>query len=130
MTHPMKRKMEAARFWRDHLRDRCRRTPTTTSARRGLVAEIQLAVATYYSVPKNDLLIKTREPHIVRPRQIAMFLARRFTRRSFPWIGERFGGMDHTTVLHSVNRIAELSLHDVELRDDLEELSRRIVRDL
>lgn len=72
------------------------------------VADIVRAVAAHYRVREADILSQRRTRSIVRPRQVAMFLARELTPRSLPEIGRLIGGRDHTTVLHGVSKIGSL----------------------
>jgi chromosomal replication initiator protein len=95
-------------------------------ARRVRIEDIQRVVARHYSIPKTDLVSARRTQAIVRPRQIAMYLAKVMTPRSLPEIGRRFGGRDHTTVLHAVRKIDELAKSDSRLADDIELLKRQI----
>ena len=95
-------------------------------ARRVRIEDIQRVVARHYSIPKTDLVSARRTQAIVRPRQIAMYLAKVLTPRSLPEIGRRFGGRDHTTVLHAVRKIDELAKTDTRLADDIELLKRQI----
>ena len=81
---------------------------------------------TQLAVSKADLLSSRRTRTIVRPRQIAMYLAKILTPRSLPEIGRRFGGRDHTTVLHAVRKIEELINGDHTLADEIELLKRMI----
>ncbi len=67
-----------------------------------------------------------RSRSIARPRQIAMFLAKQLTQHSLPDIGRRFGGRDHTTVLHAVKKIDELCIIDKQFQDDVEFLRRML----
>jgi chromosomal replication initiator protein len=94
--------------------------------RRITIDEIQRKVADYYKVRMPDLLSARRSRDVARPRQIAMYLAKRMTPRSLPEIGRRFGGRDHTTVMHAIKRIDELRLTDSELENDLSILSRQL----
>lgn len=96
--------------------------------RRIRIEDIQKAVATHYNVSKHDLLSARRTRAIVRPRQIAMYLAKTMTPRSFPEIGKRFGGRDHTTVLHAVRKVEELRAADETLSHEIE-LLRRMIQD-
>ena len=82
-----------------------------------------MIVARHYNVSKADLLSSRRTRTIVRPRQIAMYLAKVLTPRSLPEIGRRFGGRDHTTVLHAVRKIEGL-IGDKTLADEIELLKR------
>ncbi len=96
--------------------------------RRIRIEEIQKVVARHYNVTKHDLLSARRTRTVVRPRQIAMYLAKTMTPRSFPEIGKRFGGRDHTTVLHAVRKIEGMVADDETLAQEIEFL-RRIIQD-
>jgi chromosomal replication initiator protein len=90
------------------------------------IEEIQRIVARHYNVSKSELLSNRRTRTIVRPRQIAMYLAKALTPRSLPEIGRRFGGRDHTTVLHAVRKIEGSAEADSKLSQELELLKRLI----
>jgi chromosomal replication initiator protein len=90
------------------------------------VEDIQRVVARHYNVPRSDLLSNRRTRIIVRPRQVAMYLAKMMTPRSLPEIGRRFGGRDHTTVLHAVRKIEEQMGSDAKLAQEMELLKRLI----
>ena len=92
--------------------------------RRVMIEEIQRIVARQYNVSRADLLSSRRTANVVRPRQIAMFLAKTLTLRSLPEIGRRFGGRDHTTVLHAVRKIESLVGNDNVLAEEIELLKR------
>lgn len=94
--------------------------------KRVTVDEIMQAVAKYYSLRMTDLLGPRRTRTIARPRQLAMYLAKTLTTRSLPEIGRRFGGRDHTTVIHAVKRIEALSDSDPQIADDLKSLMRTL----
>jgi chromosomal replication initiator protein len=79
------------------------------------VENIQKTVAEYFKIKVVDLFSPKRSRQIVRPRQIAMWLAKNLTSQSYPSIGEAFGGRDHTTVLHAVRTIDSLRGRDNEL---------------
>ncbi len=96
------------------------------ATRKVTVEDIQKAVSAYHGLKCNDLLSKSRSRDIVRPRQQAMFLARELTGRSFPDLARRFGGLDHTTVLHGCRRIAHLVSQDPGVREEVEELRRQL----
>jgi len=96
--------------------------------RRIRIEDIQKVVASHYNVSKQDLLSARRTRAIVRPRQIAMYLAKTMTPRSFPEIGKRFGGRDHTTVLHAVRKVEELAAADETLAQEIE-LLKRLIQD-
>jgi chromosomal replication initiator protein len=76
------------------------------------IEDIQRVVARQYNVSRADLLSSRRTANVVRPRQVAMYLAKVLTLRSLPEIGRRFGGRDHTTVLHAVRKIEALAGND------------------
>jgi chromosomal replication initiator protein len=88
------------------------------------IDEIQRKVADYYTVKLSDMMSARRAREVARPRQVAMYLAKKLTPRSLPEIGRRFGGRDHTTVMHAVKRIDELRAADRELDGDISHLSR------
>ncbi|WP_421725228.1 chromosomal replication initiator protein DnaA [Bauldia sp.] len=94
--------------------------------RRVRIEEIQVVVARHYNVSKADLLSSRRTRTIVRPRQIAMYLAKVLTPRSLPEIGRRFGGRDHTTVLHAVRKIEGMMAGDKTLADEIALLKQLI----
>ncbi len=92
--------------------------------RRVTIDEIQRHVADYFNVRLADLLSARRARAVARPRQVAMYLSKQLTARSLPEIGRKFGGRDHTTVMHAVKRIDELREIDAALDDDLQHLNR------
>jgi chromosomal replication initiator protein len=92
------------------------------------VEDIQRVVARHYNVPRTDLLSNRRTRMIVRPRQVAMYLAKMMTPRSLPEIGRRFGGRDHTTVLHAVRKIEDQIGCDVKMAQEME-LLKRLIQD-
>jgi chromosomal replication initiator protein len=92
--------------------------------RRVKIEDIQRVVARQYNVSRADLLSSRRTANVVRPRQIAMYLAKALTLRSLPEIGRRFGGRDHTTVLHAVRKIETLASNDSALAEEIELLKR------
>ncbi|WP_394708705.1 chromosomal replication initiator protein DnaA [uncultured Cohaesibacter sp.] len=94
--------------------------------RRIRIEDIQRVVSKHYNVSRSDLLSSRRTRTIVRPRQIAMYLSKMLTPRSLPEIGRRFGGRDHTTVLHAVRKIEELASSDNTLQQEIEMLKRNI----
>lgn len=94
--------------------------------RRVTIEEIQRKVADYYGVRLNDLLSARRARVVARPRQVAMYLAKQLTSRSLPEIGRKFGGRDHTTVIHAVRKIEELCAADTSFHDDIDSLRRML----
>jgi chromosomal replication initiator protein len=92
--------------------------------RRIRVEDILRIVAKHYGVSRADLLSSRRTANVVRPRQIAMYLAKTLTLRSLPEIGRRFGGRDHTTVLHAVRKIEGLVQGDKGLAEEIDGLKR------
>ena len=90
------------------------------------IDDIQKAVAAHFSLRTTDLLSARRARAVARPRQIAMYLAKRMTLRSLPEIGRKFGGRDHSTVIHAVRRIEELRVADSDLDTDVRVLIRQL----
>ncbi len=90
------------------------------------IEDIQRVVARQYNVSRADLLSSRRTANVVRPRQVAMYLAKTLTLRSLPEIGRRFGGRDHTTVLHAVRKIETLVNTDTALAEEIEILKRQL----
>jgi len=90
------------------------------------IEDIQRVVARQYNVSRADLLSSRRTANVVRPRQVAMYLAKVLTLRSLPEIGRRFGGRDHTTVLHAVRKIENLASNDTALAEEIEALKRQL----
>jgi chromosomal replication initiator protein len=90
------------------------------------IEDIQRIVARQYNVSRADLLSSRRTANVVRPRQVAMYLAKTLTLRSLPEIGRRFGGRDHTTVLHAVRKIENLVNTDNALAEEIELLKRQL----
>jgi chromosomal replication initiator protein len=96
----------------------------TQEPKRVKIDDIQKLVATHYGVSRSDILSSRRTANVVRPRQIAMYLSKVMTLRSLPEIGRRFGGRDHTTVLHAVRKIDELLGKDKNLAEVVDLLKR------
>jgi chromosomal replication initiator protein len=94
--------------------------------RKVTVDQIQKTVAEHYSLKQADLISERRARAVARPRQMAMWLAKQITTRSLPDIGRRFGGRDHTTVLHAVRRIEQLKAEDPVLARDADLLLRKL----
>ena len=92
--------------------------------RRTSIENIQQTVAEYYKLRVGDLLSKKRSRNIARPRQLAMYFAKECTSISLSQIGDRFGGRDHTTVLHAHRKISELLQSDAKIREDHRNLQR------
>ena len=90
------------------------------------VERIQALVADYYNVTLDDMKGKRRDKHIVFPRQVAMFLVREETPSSLPAIGKAFGGRDHTTALHSIEKIANELKEDERLRYEVQAIRDRL----
>ena len=99
----------------------------TREPKRVKIEDIQKLVATHYNVSKADILSSRRTATVVRPRQIAMYLSKILTPRSLPEIGRRFGGRDHTTVLHAVRKIDGLVSKDGTLSEEIEMLKRMLM---
>ena len=98
----------------------------SVSERKVTVDTIQKVVAEHYALKQADLISERRARAIARPRQVAMWLTKQITTRSLPDIGRRFGGRDHTTVLHAVRRIEALKADDPVLARDVDVLLRKL----
>jgi chromosomal replication initiator protein len=98
----------------------------TRDVKRVRIEDILKIVSRHYKVPRNELLSARRSRDVVRPRQIAMYLAKALTSRSLPEIGRRFGVRDHTTVLHSVRKVEQMIKDDMELGQEIELLKRML----
>ena len=96
--------------------------------RRVTIDEIQKAVSTHFDLKPVDLLSARRAVAVARPRQIAMYLAKRLTTRSLPEIGRKFGNRDHSTVIHAVRRIEELRGTDRDVDSAVNSLLRQLER--
>ena len=94
--------------------------------RRVTIEEIQKAVVEHYAIRMADMTSARRSRAVARPRQMAMYLAKQLTPRSLPEIGKKFGGRDHTTVMHAVRQIEKLTAEDSALADDLDVLRRKL----
>ncbi len=94
--------------------------------RRVTIDEIQRRVAEHFNVRQGEMTSDRRARAVARPRQVAMYLAKQLTSRSLPEIGRKFGGRDHTTVMHAVRRIDELRQTDPALAEDVELLRRML----
>ena len=94
--------------------------------RRVTVDEIQKLTSEHFGLKQADLLSERRTRSVARPRQVAMWLCKQHTTRSYPDIGRRFGGRDHTTVLHAVKKVEELLQADDQIARDVEALTRKL----
>ena len=94
--------------------------------RRVTIEEIQKRVSEHFNVRVTDMHSARRARAVARPRQVAMYLSKQLTSRSLPEIGRKFGGRDHTTVMHAVRRIEELKAADSSFAEDIELLRRML----
>jgi chromosomal replication initiator protein len=94
--------------------------------RRVTIDEIQKRVAEHFNIKMAEMTSARRARAVARPRQVAMYLAKQLTSRSLPEIGRKFGGRDHTTVMHAVRKIEELIASDRALGEDVELLRRML----
>ena len=94
--------------------------------RRVTIEEIQKRVAEHYNIRIADMQSARRARAVARPRQVAMYLAKQLTTRSLPEIGRKFGGRDHTTVMHAVRKVEELRAQDASFAEDVELLRRML----
>lgn len=90
------------------------------------IKDIQMVTAEFYGIPESDMRSQRRDMPVARIRQVAMYLAKAMTEKSMPEIGRRFGGKDHTTILHAVRRIKALMETDRELADEVAEIKYRL----
>ena len=93
------------------------------------VDKIQNVVSTYYNITLNEMLSQRRSRPLARPRQIAMYLAKKLTTRSLPEIGRRFANRDHTTVIHAVKTITKLSEKDEEMKKDISQIKNMLLEE-
>jgi len=94
--------------------------------RRVTIEEIQKRVAEHFNIRVTDMHSARRARAVARPRQVAMYLAKQLTSRSLPEIGRKFGGRDHTTVMHAVRKVEELKSVDPAFAEDIELLRRML----
>jgi chromosomal replication initiator protein len=94
--------------------------------RRITIDEIQRAVCEYYRIDRSEMSSKRRARAVVRPRQVAMYIAKMMTPRSYPEIGRKFGGRDHSTVIHAVRLVEGLRNQDSEMDNDVRTLLRQL----
>lgn len=97
------------------------------AARTNKIIAIQILVAGWYRMSVDDLTCHRRFSRLVKPRQVAMYLCRDLLDRSFPEIGRRFGGRDHTTIMYGVRRIQAATKVDADLAYDVAHLERAAV---
>ena len=93
------------------------------------IESIQNMVANHFNLNIKEMLSPRRSRSLARPRQIAMYLAKKLTTRSLPEIGRKFANRDHTTVIHAVKTIDRLSKNDEEMRRNIEEIKSIILND-
>jgi chromosomal replication initiator protein len=94
--------------------------------RRVTIEEIQRRCAEHFNIKQADMQSPRRARQVARPRQVAMYLAKQLTTRSLPEIGRKFGGRDHTTVMHAVKKVEELCAADAAFLEDVELLKRML----
>jgi chromosomal replication initiator protein len=94
--------------------------------RRITIDEIQNKVSNYYSIRIEDLISSRRIRSFARPRQVAMYLSKKLTTRSLPEIGRKFGGRDHTTVIHAIKKIDQLKSDEVKFEEDINLITQMI----
>ncbi len=98
----------------------------SANRRRITIDEIQRAVCQFYKVDRSEMSSKRRARAVVRPRQVAMYLAKVLTPRSYPEIGRKFGGRDHSTVIHAVRLIEDLRTRDADMDGDVRALLQQL----
>src|SRR5260221_5245737 len=100
----------------------------TATGVRTSIEGIQRPPAEFYNLEVRDCHSPQRARRVARPRQVAMYLARKLTSRSLPEIGRRFGGRDHTTVLHACRRIEALCVEDPTFKQEVDFLSQMLTK--
>jgi chromosomal replication initiator protein len=98
----------------------------SANRKRITIDEIQRTVCQFYRVDRSEMSSKRRARAVVRPRQVAMYLAKVLTPRSYPEIGRKFGGRDHSTVIHAVRLIEDLRKRDADMDGDVRSLLRQL----
>jgi len=98
----------------------------SANRRRITIDEIQRTVCQFYRIDRQEMSSKRRARAVVRPRQVAMYLAKVLTPRSYPEIGRKFGGRDHSTVIHAVRLIEQLRTRDADMDGDVRSLLRQL----
>jgi len=98
----------------------------SANRRRITIDEIQRTVCQFYRIDRSEMSSKRRSRAVVRPRQVAMYLAKVLTPRSYPEIGRKFGGRDHSTVIHAVRLIEDLRQRDADMDGDVRSLLRQL----
>ncbi len=98
----------------------------SANRKRITIDEIQRTVCQFYRVDRTEMASKRRARAVVRPRQVAMYLAKVLTPRSYPEIGRKFGGRDHSTVIHAVRLIEDLRTRDADIDGDVRSLLRQL----
>lgn len=90
------------------------------------VEDIQKSVANHYNIKNSEMHSDRRSRNVARPRQVAMYLSKQMTAFSLPEIGRKFGGRDHTTVMHAIKTINKLMLEDASIKEDIEIITRNL----
>ena len=98
----------------------------SANRRRITIDEIQRTVCQFYRIDRAEMSSKRRARAVVRPRQVAMYLAKVLTPRSYPEIGRKFGGRDHSTVIHAVRLSEDLRKRDADMDGDVRSLLRQL----
>lgn len=124
----MQQRVERAEWWRDHLRQRCRRPGGSIRGKPYiLIAHVASAVGEYYGFPVDLLISKSRKTDVVQARQVGFYLARLITKRSYPEIGRRMGKFDHSTVIHACRRVEADLDENPEVRADVAAIREAIL---
>ncbi len=105
----------------------CLRDLLSLQSRQVTIENIQKVVAEYYNIRVSDLHSKRRSRSITRPRQVAMSISKELTKNSLPEIGDRFGGRDHTTVIHACKKVAELKNTEIKVLEDYNNIKRLLL---
>jgi chromosomal replication initiator protein len=92
------------------------------------IEEIQKAVASHFNIKTADIRSPKRHKALVLPRQVAMYLSRQLTACSYPEIGDRFGGKDHSTIIHAIKKIEKILIEDMQLRSTINLIKSHIIQ--
>ena len=93
------------------------------------VDKIQNTVSNFFNIELSDMLSQRRSRPLARPRQVAMYLAKKMTTRSLPEIGRRFANRDHTTVIHAVKTITRISEKDIEMKKNIDQIKSLLLEE-
>ena len=94
------------------------------------IEDIQKTVVSYYNISMHDFMSSRRSRSVARPRQIAMYLAKKMTTKSLPDIGRNFSGRDHTTVIHAIKKVEELMIQDKNFENEVKDINGKLTKSI